>query len=134
MAERLFTAEEADNLIPSLELIVSNIQEHRKTALILGKELEAIQARIQSGENVVASELMNKRTELEFIIEIIQEGMNQIEELGGQLKDLDMGLVDFPAIIEEEEVLLCWKFGEKSIGFYHGWTDGYAGRKPLKKS
>jgi hypothetical protein len=108
--------------------------EHRKTALMLGKELESMQERIQSGENVVASELMNKRTELEFIIEIIQEGMNQIDELGGQLKDLDTGLVDFPTIIDGEEVLLCWKYGEKSIRFYHGLTDGFAGRKPLKKS
>jgi hypothetical protein len=133
MADRLFTAEEAENLIPDLEQIVSNMLEHRKTALILGKELEAMQERIQSGENVVASELMNKRTELEFIIEIIQEGMNQIEELGGQLKDLDTGLVDFPTIIDGEEVLLCWKYGEKSIRFYHGLSDGFAGRRPLKK-
>lgn len=134
MAERLFTAEEAENLIPDLEQIVSNMLEHRKTALMLGNELEAMQERIQSGENVVASELINKRTELEFIIEIIQEGMNQIDELGGQLKDLDTGLVDFPTIIDGEEVLLCWKYGEKSIRFYHGLTDGFAGRKPLKKS
>jgi hypothetical protein len=134
MADRLFTAEEAENLIPDLEQIVSNMLEHRKTALMLGKELEAMQERIQSGENVVASELMNKRTELEFIIEIIQEGMNQIDELGGQLKDLDTGLVDFPTIIDGEEVLLCWKYGEKSIRFYHGLSDGFAGRKPLKKA
>ena len=134
MADRLFTAEEAENLIPDLEQIVSNMLEHRKAALMLGKELEAMQERIQSGENVVATELMNKRTELEFIIEIIQEGMNQIDELGGQLKDLDTGLVDFPTIIDGEEVLLCWKYGEKSIRFYHGLTDGFAGRKPLKKS
>jgi hypothetical protein len=133
MPDRLFTEEEAENLIPDLEQIVSNMMEHRKTALTLGKELEAMQERIQSGENVVASELMNKRTELEFIIEIIQESMNQIEELGGQLKDLDTGLVDFPTIIDGEEVLLCWKYGEKSIRFYHGLTDGFAGRKPLKK-
>lgn len=134
MADRLFTAEEAENLIPDLEQIVSNMMEHRKTALTLGKELEAMQERIQSGDNVIASELMNKRTELEFIIEIIQEGMNQIDELGGQLKDLDTGLVDFPTIIDGEEVLLCWKYGEKSIRFYHGLSDGFAGRKPLKKS
>jgi len=133
MIERIFTPQEAEDLIPSLEQIVSNMLEHRKTALLLGKELETMQERIQSGENVIASELMNKRTELEFIIEIIQESLNQIEELGGQLKDLDTGLVDFPAMIDGEEVLLCWKYGEKSIRFYHNSSDGFAGRKPLKK-
>ncbi len=133
MTERLFTAEEAEALIPNLEQIVSNMLEHRKSALVLGKELEAIQERIQSGENVVASDLMNKRTELEFIVEIIQEGMTQIEDLGGHLKDLDTGLVDFPALIDGEEVLLCWKYGEKSIDFFHSWTEGFAGRKPIKK-
>ncbi len=133
MTERHFTPEEADHLIPKLEQIVSNMLDQRKSALALGEELQAMQDRIQSGENVIASDLMNKRTELDFIVEIIQEGLNQIEDLGGHPKDLDLGLVDFPAELDGEEILLCWRYGEKSIRFYHGPEDGYSGRKPLRR-
>jgi hypothetical protein len=50
---------------------------------------------------------------------------------GAELKDIDMGLVDFPAWIDGEEVLLCWKMGEERVGYYHGLNDGYRGRKPI---
>jgi len=134
MADRYFTLDEAEHLIPKLEMIVTSMMEHRKTALLIGEELSAMQERIHAGENVTASELMNKRTELDFIVQIVQEGLEEIENLGAQPKDLDLGLVDFPAMIDGEEVLLCWKFGEKSIRFYHGLSDGYSGRKPIKIS
>jgi hypothetical protein len=133
MAEKYFTPDEADHLIPKLEQIVSNMLDQRKVGLSLGEELQSMQDRIQAGENVAAPDLMNKRTELDFIVEIIQEGLNQIEILGGQPKDLDLGLVDFPAVVDGQEVLLCWRYGEKSIRFYHGPEDGYSGRKPLRR-
>ena len=134
MAERYFTLDEAERLIPKLEMIVTSLVEHRKTALLIGEELSSMQERIHAGENVTASELMNKRTELDFIVQIVQEGLEEIENLGAQPKDLDLGLVDFPSMIDGEEVLLCWKFGEKSIRFYHGLSDGFSGRKPIKIS
>jgi hypothetical protein len=134
MPDRYFTLDEAERLIPRLEMIVTSMMEHRKSALLIGEELSALQERIHAGENVMASELINKRTELDFIVQIVQEGLEEIENLGAQPKDLDIGLVDFPAMIDGEEILLCWKFGEKSIRFYHGLTDGYTGRKPIKIS
>jgi hypothetical protein len=134
MSDRYFTLEEAERLIPKLEMIMINMMEHRKTALQIEEELSSMQERIHDGENVTASELVNKRTELDFIVQIVQEGLDEIESLGAQPKDLDLGLVDFPAMIDGEEALLCWKLGEKSIRFYHGLMDGYAGRKPIKIS
>jgi hypothetical protein len=47
------------------------------------------------------------------------------------VKDLDTGLLDFPAILNDEEVYLCWRLGEDRIRFYHGIHEGFAGRKPL---
>ena len=134
MTDRYFTLDEAERLIPKLEMIVTSMMEHRKSALLIGEELSEMQERIHVGENVPASELMNKQTELDFIVQIVQEGLEEIENLGAHPKDLDQGLVDFPSMIDGEEVLLCWKFGEKSIRFYHGLSDGFAGRKPLKNS
>jgi hypothetical protein len=135
MSEKTFTWQEAEQLIPQLEKIVENLMENKKNAMTIGQELVELQNRIRSGEFATsAAEIMNKQTELEFVVRIINESLESIEELGCQPKDLDIGLVDFPTYIEGEEVLLCWKYGEKSINFYHGLYEGFAGRKPLQKS
>jgi hypothetical protein len=52
-------------------------------------------------------------------------------EIGVQVKDLEQGLLDFPSVMDGQTVLLCWKLGEKEIGFWHTPEDGFAGRKPL---
>ena len=57
--------------------------------------------------------------------------VNEIHGLGAQVKDADEGLVDFPALRGEEEVLLCWKVGEEAVEFWHGLEEGFAGRRPL---
>jgi len=54
-----------------------------------------------------------------------------LQELGLLVKDLDEGLVDFPALRGDEEVLLCWRLGEDEVAFWHTLEDGFAGRKPL---
>jgi hypothetical protein len=59
--------------------------------------------------------------------------VREIEELGGVFKDLELGLVDFPTQIGGECVYLCWQYGEKAIGYWHGMDDGFTGRRPLKR-
>lgn len=71
--------------------------------------------------------------ELEFL-QIEARGLIQNFQLTGiELKDIDTGLVDFPALMEGQEVLLCWKQGEDRIRYYHGKQDGFAGRKPISE-
>ena len=134
MAEKLFTIEEAERMIPKLEEIVQHLIITKKSAMEAGQELASIQEEMKSGNSVRAADLVNKRTELDFLVRILNEGLDTIEQLGAQPKDIDLGLVDFPTVIEGEEVLLCWKYGEKSIDFYHNLIEGFAGRKPLKKT
>ena len=57
--------------------------------------------------------------------------MAQIHEVGALVKDLDQGLVDFPARREGEDVLLCWRLGEDEVAFWHGLEEGFSGRRPL---
>ncbi len=61
----------------------------------------------------------------------LQDAVTKIQETGCLVKDLDMGLVDFPCRLKGEDVYLCWKLGEERIGFWHGVNEGFAGRKPL---
>jgi len=135
MAERLFTSKEVEQLIPRLEQIVGTLMENKSQAMEIGQDLAKIQELVKQGneKQVKASDLQNKQTELEFLVRVINDGLDAIEEMGGQPKDLDSGLVDFPAEIDGEEVMLCWKFGEKSIRFYHGLREGFSGRKPLMR-
>jgi hypothetical protein len=55
----------------------------------------------------------------------------EIEEIGVQVKDLEQGLLDFPCVLDGKTVFLCWKQGEKEIGYWHAPEDGFEGRKPL---
>lgn len=64
----------------------------------------------------------------------LKETFEEIEEIGFQVKDLDIGLIDFPTLYRGEEVCLCWKLGEDDIEFWHGATEGFRGRKPIDQA
>jgi hypothetical protein len=61
----------------------------------------------------------------------IKDTLAEIDSIGVQVKDLDIGLLDFPCEVEGQIILLCWKSGEKSITHWHGVQEGFAGRKPV---
>jgi hypothetical protein len=60
-----------------------------------------------------------------------KDALAEIDSIGVQVKDLDIGLLDFPCEVEGRTILLCWKLGEKSITHWHGTDEGFAGRKPV---
>jgi hypothetical protein len=78
-----------------------------------------------------ASALGEAEREAAELMREVSDVVEQIEELGVLVKDIDIGLVDFPTRRGDETVLLCWKVGEDGIRFWHGLEEGYAGRKPL---
>ena len=57
--------------------------------------------------------------------------MEQVQSFGCLIKDLDVGLIDFPTLYRGEEVYLCWKLGEDGIEFWHGVSEGFRGRKKI---
>jgi hypothetical protein len=63
----------------------------------------------------------------------LRDSMEAIEKLGCLLKDLDIGLADFPTLYRGREAYLCWKLGETAIRFWHGEDEGFAGRKPIDR-
>src|SRR5262249_16265442 len=86
----------------------------------------------QSIDSITSAHILELRPHLYPVVEELEGLLGEIESHGGQLKGLDLGLVDFPAEIEGERVLLCWQYGEKEIGSYHTEEAGFAGRKPLE--
>jgi hypothetical protein len=78
--------------------------------------------------------VLELRPRLVPLVEEVKALLAEIEACGGQLKGLDLGLVDFPAERDGEIVLLCWQYGEKEIAYYHSFDAGFAGRQPLDPS
>jgi hypothetical protein len=131
VAERLFTIEEVNELIPKLESILVRMQRR-------GSELrEAVRAAMGDqgeGGQVSVGELLRMHPEVEPMAREIESLLAEIEDTGGQFKGLDLGLIDFPAELDGEIVLLCWQYGESEVGFYHTMEAGFAGRKPLPRT
>ena len=84
-----------------------------------------------NGGNVEPRELQDLQERLDEEVAGIARCVARIHEAGALVKDLDQGLVDFPAQREGVDVLLCWRLGEDEIGYWHGLEEGFSGRKPL---
>lgn len=133
MAERYFSPAEVEALIPALTELVDGIRAaHRKVAEVR-EQLQGEQRRIAlSGGGIIDQDAWRAdRGRLEALARRLQEALDGVAALGGIPKDLGLGLVDFPHLRAGREVNLCWKYGERSIRFWHSLEEGYAGRKPL---
>jgi len=129
---RYFTPEEANDALVEVRPLTEELVGHRR-ALAEAQERQALlTARIAgNGGNVEPRELQDVQDELDEAVAGIARCVARIHELGALVKDLDEGLVDFPAQREGEDVLLCWRLGEDEIGFWHGLEDGFSGRRSL---
>jgi hypothetical protein len=105
-----FTPQQANEFLPEVREIVQR-------AIAIKKRADS------SNDDDSMTEAMEK----------LEKEIQKLEELGCVLKDMTMGLVDFPAVRLGTRVWLCWKFGEPDVSFWHGLHEGFAGRKPIEK-
>jgi len=133
MAERTFTLDEAHTLLPVLESLLKQGIQGKKLIEEVDAELQEVTHRIflNGGTLVNVVHLARRKAERERAIQRIKDAIAEIDSTGVQVKDLDVGLLDFPCKVEGEIILLCWKLGEPKIGHWHNTTEGFAGRKPI---
>ena len=114
---KYFTPYEANQILPQVKNLVGEI-------LNKGKELKSL---------VAAGPQPGMEKQTHALIEYIEARMAELETKGCFFKDwnFEIGLVDFPAVIEGEEVMLCWRSDEKDVRFFHGLEDGFPGRRPI---
>jgi hypothetical protein len=129
---RHFTPDEAnaelDHLRPLVEQLVATRQDHM-AALERQEELER---KIKgNGGGIPPAELASATAEVDDVARQLAQLVDEITTHGAQVKDLDSGLIDFPARRRGETVLLCWQVGEDEIAWWHRVEDGFAGRRPL---
>jgi hypothetical protein len=123
--QRLFSVEEANALLPTLRETLDEIALHRDALRERAPEMEPIlRAATENGGGRAGSEYGVEAYKLYLAI-------GRIRDLGVVLKDLDMGLLDFPHEREGRVVFLCWHPPEESVEYWHDLDAGYAGRQPL---
>ena len=127
--QRLFTVNEANELLPTLRPLVEQILENIRR---LKSSSETV---IRKGQvDPEAPDLMEKLREDSEIAKLIGQVKGWVDEInayGCMCKGVEQGLVDFPCMFGAEVVYLCWQIGEPNVGFWHRIEDGFAGRRPL---
>ncbi len=131
--ERTFTLDEAQMLLPVLESLLKRAMGSREKLAELEEESNLLATRIllTGGMLVDINKAHARKEEKEREAQKVKDTLAEINSIGVQVKDLDMGLLDFPCVVEGETILLCWKLGEEKIAFWHDLTEGYKGRKPI---
>ncbi len=130
---RYFRIKEAEGLLPTVE-------QHLRKAISLKSEYEKADEDLQQvmhrigmlGGSIINREhILALRATRDTSAAQLKEIFESIQEIGCQVKDLDIGLIDFLTLFKGEEVCLCWKLGESGIGYWHGLEEGFGGRKAV---
>lgn len=130
---KTFTLDEAQALLPVLDALLNRAMEAKEAAVELEEqESELLRRILLSGGMLVDKAAVKKRKiTLAALVQRAKDTLEEIIATGAQVKDLDIGLLDFPYELDGETVLLCWKRGEPRISFWHRIEDGFAGRQPI---
>ncbi len=131
--ERTFTLAEAQVLLPVLENLLKKAIEGKKLIEQVDEDFQQVSQRIflSGGCEVDVASLARRKAEKDHAAQRVKDALAEIAATGVQVKDLDIGLLDFPCLVEDQVILLCWKLGEKSIEHWHGLEEGFRGRKPI---
>ena len=153
---RTFTVSEAETLLPVLAVWTSRVisvgggsdictylpvlESLLRSAMQAKALIEEVDAELQSlanrifvngGTLVDVVSVARRKNEREKAVQRAKDAVAEIDATGVQVKDLDIGLLDFPCVVGDEVILLCWKLGEKKLTHWHGTEEGFAGRKPI---
>jgi hypothetical protein len=134
MQQRYFTREEAEALLPQVTTLLTTIQEKRGELLEQEAALAELRRRMAGNGHGMQRQLIQVQQDLSRSVNALKALIADVHALGIQLKDLDMGLIDFPARrANNEEVLLCWRLGEPRIAYWHSLEGGFMGRRPIEE-
>jgi len=124
--ERVFSLFEANQLIPQLQSHLTTVQQRKGVLVRTREEVQKASANADHGGGTAVGSHYVKS------LQDISTSLRAIHELGVVVKDIDIGLCDFPYVRDGRVVYLCWKLGEKEIRWWHDVTTGYKDRCPLE--
>ena len=130
---RYFTLQQAERTLPQVESAVRRAIRLKADFQTAEENMRDLKRKVMlSGGAMVNQEsALAVRQARDAAATRLQEALTEIQEHGCLVKDLDIGLLDFPTLYRGQEVYLCWKLGENGIDFWHGVDEGFRGRKPI---
>ena len=129
---RFFSEREANDALGVVAPLVERLVAARGRFVADGQRLAQLKRKVTgNGGGLDPARAQEVQSAVEEVANEIGLLVAELESAGVQVKDLDRGLVDFPALRDGEEVLLCWQVGEGEVAYWHGLEEGFAGRKPL---
>ena len=132
MPSRVFTPQEANAALAELRpLVEAMVEAKRRLDGAQERRDEVAQQIAGNGGGIPPAELATLEREVNEAASALAGAMGEVQAMDVLIKDLDTGLVDFPAKRDGEDILLCWQLGEDEVAFWHGLEDGYGGRRPI---
>ncbi len=130
---RFFTLQQAEKVLPEVAESIREAVALRDRYQTMEGEWQSFSERLATtgGMQVDRAWVVEQKNRREETASALKQAIEKVHEFGCVVKDLDMGLVDFPTLFQGEEVYLCWKLGEPGIQFWHGVEEGFRGRKPI---
>jgi hypothetical protein len=130
---RFFTLEQAEKVLPDVDSAIRRVISLKAEYETLQSEWQSFSERLVAtgGMRVDRGRVMEQKNSREEAALALKQAVDKVHEFGCLVKDLDIGLIDFPTLFQGEEVYLCWKLGEAGIRFWHGVNEGFRGRKPI---
>ena len=130
---RRFTLTEAQSLIPRVDSLLREAVSLKSEYQEAEQAIQAVAQRValMGGMMVNREQAIDAKNRRDAVASKLRAAIEQVQEFGCVIKDLDMGLIDFPTLLRGVEVYLCWKLGEPKIAFWHGVDEGFRGRKAI---
>jgi len=128
---RLFTREEADEMLPHIAPLLWQGRELKQEHDASVKRLEEIEQQAKGNGHGTDVETASARSRQQQAAAAVNEILERVKKMDVELKDLDLGLIDFRSERDGRVVYLCWKLGEEKIEWWHELNTGYASRQPL---
>jgi len=128
---RYFTVEEANQALTRLRQWLPRLQARRRRLNVVQHKLAQLSLKASTNGNLLEEEVTATQREAKRLNDELDKLIARLADLGCELKDIEQGLVDFPALREGREVYLCWRLGEGEVAFWHELKAGFAGRQPL---
>ena len=122
----LFTVDQANTILPKVKKRFDEILFCKNNVIDIQEELQNL-----SDSNCSFEKFITKKQELNHAVTSLYSMIQKLVDMGVLIKSVDEGLLDFPSIRYDEEIWLCWKFGENQVKFWHGKEEGFMGRKPI---
>lgn len=128
---RYFTREEAEAFLPAISIVLRKIQAQRQSIRGVQEEIDALRAQSMGNGHHLHERISTMQHGLAARVQELRALIEELQSFGCELKDQDMGLIDFLSLRNGREVYLCWHLGEDGIRFWHELHTGYSGRQPL---